>query len=86
MFLHPGIIECSVIGRPDTVFGEKIVAYITKKSADLTEEEIRSYCQDKLTEYKVPDFICFIDEIPKSGTGKILKTALKDFDKSNVTN
>ena len=47
---------------------------------------LREYCQEKLSEYKVPDYICFIDQIPKSGTGKILKTALKELDKKQVTN
>ena len=86
LYQHPAIVECSVIGRPDTVFGEKTVAYVAKKDPDLTEEAVREYCQEKLSEYKVPDYICFIDQIPKSGTGKILKTALKELDRKQVTN
>ncbi|WP_455662076.1 class I adenylate-forming enzyme family protein [Pradoshia sp.] len=84
LYEHPGILECSVIGRPDEVFGEKTVAYINKKSPELTEDEVRAYCAGKMAEYKVPDYICFIDEIPKSGTGKILKTVLKEHDRKAI--
>lgn len=84
LYEHPGILECSVIGRPDEVFGEKTVAYINKKSPELTEDEVKAYCASKLAEYKVPDYVCFIDEIPKSGTGKILKTVLKERDKKII--
>lgn len=80
LYQHPSIIECSVIGRPDPVFGEKTVAYVVTKDVELTD--IRDYCKVKLAEYKVPDYISFIEEIPKSGTGKILKTALKNLDKN----
>lgn len=86
LYTHPAVVECSVIGRPDPIFGEKTVAYIAKKDPDLTEEALRDFCKDKLSEYKVPDYICFIDQIPKSGTGKILKMALKEYDKKTVTN
>lgn len=84
LYQHPAIVECSVIGRPDPIFGEKTVAYIAIKDPNITEEDIRNYCQEKLTEYKVPDYITFIDQIPKSGTGKILKTALKELDKKQL--
>lgn len=71
-----------MIGRPDPIFGEKTVAYVVSKDSELTEEDIRDYCKVKLAEYKVPDYVSFIEEIPKSGTGKILKTALKNLDKN----
>lgn len=82
LYQHPSIVECSVIGRPDSVFGEKTVAYVVTKDAQLTEEDVRNYCKATLAEYKVPHYISFIEEIPKSGTGKILKTALKELDKN----
>lgn len=84
LYTHPDILECSVIGRPDPVFGEKTVAYVAKKKPELQEEEVVSYCKERLAEYKVPDYICFIDQIPKSGTGKMLKTVLKDYDKNTI--
>lgn len=80
VYKHPDVVEASVIGRPDPVFGEKTVAYIVSKNPDLTAEEIRSYCSERLAEYKVPDYVSFLSEIPKNRTGKILKTALKALD------
>ncbi len=81
LYKHPDIVECSVIGRPDKVFGEKTVAYIVTKSDSPKTEEFADYCKGQMADYKVPDFIEFIDALPKSGTGKILKTALKKQDK-----
>ena len=86
LYQHPAVVECSVIGRPDPVFGEKTVAYVVTKDAEVTEEALQAYCKEKLAEYKVPDYISFIEEIPKSGTGKILKTALKALDKNALPN
>ena len=86
LYKHPAVVEASVIGRPDPVFGEKTVAYVAKKDPELTEEAILNYCKEQLAEYKVPDYICFIEQIPKSGTGKILKTALKKLDRNTVEN
>ena len=85
IYKHPGVLECSVIGRPDPVFGEKTVAYVAKKDTELTAEQLHAYCEEHLSEYKVPDHIIFIEQIPKSGTGKMLKTALKEYDKKQVT-
>ena len=82
LYQHPAVVECSVIGRPDPIFGEKTVAYVVKKDPELTEQAVRDYCKEKIAEYKVPDYISFIEEIPKSGTGKLLKTALKELDKN----
>lgn len=81
LYTHSEIVECAVIGRPDPILGEKIVAYIVTKTTQ-NEKELQDFCTEKLVHYKVPDNICFIDQLPKSGTGKILKTALKKQDKN----
>lgn len=83
LYTHPNVIECAIIGRPDPVFGEKIAAYVVTKT-EQEEEELREYCKQKLVHYKTPDYIIFIKEIPKSGTGKMLKTALKKLDKETI--
>ncbi len=80
LYKHPEVVEASVIGRPDAVFGEKTVAFVVSKNPELTEEEVRTYCSEQLAEYKVPDIVSFLSEIPKNRTGKILKTALKKMD------
>lgn len=80
LYKHPDVVEASVIGRPDAIFGEKTVAFVVSKNPELSEEAVRAYCSEKLAEYKVPDTVSFLSEIPKNRTGKILKTALKDMD------
>jgi len=52
------------------------MAFIVKKEDSLTEEEILSFCKDKLTNYKLPKIIVFRDELPKSNVGKILRRKL----------
>ncbi|CAH0344008.1 long-chain fatty acid--CoA ligase [Bacillus sp. CECT 9360] len=83
LYAHREVVECAVIGRPDPILGEKIVAYIVIKTSQ-SEKDLQDFCKEKLVHYKVPDHICFIDQLPKSGTGKILKTALKKQDKNFV--
>jgi long-chain acyl-CoA synthetase len=83
IYTHKNVVECAVIGRPDPLYGERIVAYIVTNDNNNQEEFIR-YCKERLVHYKIPDVICFIDELPKSGTGKILKVPLKKLDKSLV--
>jgi len=83
LYTHPNVVECAIIGRPDPVFGEKIVAYVVTKT-EQEEDELREYCKQKLVHYKTPDYFIFIKEIPKSGTGKMLKTALKKLDRETV--
>ncbi|RFU61179.1 class I adenylate-forming enzyme family protein [Bacillus sp. V59.32b] len=81
LYTHREVVECAVIGRPDPLLGEKIVAYIVTKTSQ-NEKDLQDFCKEKLVHYKVPDYISFIDQLPKSGTGKILKTALKKQDKN----
>ena len=65
-----------VLGIPDEVMGEKTVACIIPKAEEPEKEEIRSYCGHYLSDYKVPDFICFIDEFPLNPMGKVDKQSL----------
>lgn len=83
IYTHKNVVECAVIGRPDPLYGERIVAYIVTKDTS-NEEEFIKYCKERLVHYKIPDYICFLDELPKSGTGKILKIPLKRLDKNLV--
>jgi long-chain acyl-CoA synthetase len=77
LFEHPGIIEAAVIGVPDPTFGEEVLAFVVKKEQSLTEEQLHDYCAKKLTKYKVPNRIEFLEELPKNTTGKILRRSLK---------
>jgi long-chain acyl-CoA synthetase len=82
LFSHPKILEVCCIGVPDPYRGETLKAYIVAKSGEnLTKEEVVSFCRDKLTAYKIPTEVEFIDELPKSAIGKILRRELREIDK-----
>jgi O-succinylbenzoic acid--CoA ligase len=75
---HPGIGEAAVVPVPDPVLGEKTHAFILPKAGPLTVEEVRGFCRERLSDYKVPDFVTFVDQpLPRNANGKILKRALR---------
>ena len=76
--LMPGVRECAVIGYPHRKLGEIVKAYIVKDKPDLTEAQVIQYCKEQMTSYKRPRKIAFIDEMPKSNVGKILRRHLRD--------
>jgi long-chain acyl-CoA synthetase len=75
--LCPGVVECAAIGVPDERQGEAIKVFVVKNDATLTEDAIASHCRENLTGYKVPKYIEFRDELPKSNVGKILRRELR---------
>jgi long-chain acyl-CoA synthetase len=76
--LMPGVRECAVIGVPHRKLGEIVKAYIVKDVPELTEAQVIAYCKEQMTSYKRPRKITFIDEMPKSNVGKILRRHLRD--------
>ncbi len=77
---HPKVMEVAAVGIPNEKSGEVVKLYITKKDKSLTESEVIAYCRENLTNYKVPKAVEFIDEMPKTNVGKILRRALRDRD------
>ena len=75
---HEHIIEAGVIGVNDKNRGEAIKAFIVSSNNKLTAQEIISYCKAGLTEYKVPKSVVFLDELPKTNVGKILRRELRN--------
>lgn len=74
---HPKVLFAAVLGYPDPVMGEKGRAYVVPQpGAELTEDEIRSFCREHLAKYKVPDQVVFRDELPLTPLGKVHKFAL----------
>jgi long-chain acyl-CoA synthetase len=76
--LHPGVLECAVIGVPDTASGEAVKAFVVRRDPALTEDELKQFVAKELTGYKRPKYIEFRDELPKTNVGKILRRALRD--------
>ena len=75
---HHDILEAGVIGVPDKNRGEYIKAFIVKKNKNLSETDVIMFCKEGLTEYKVPKKIIFIDDLPKTNVGKILRRELRN--------
>jgi len=74
-----GVLECACIGVPDERTGEAAKVFVVKSRESLTEAAVRRHCKECLTGYKVPRHIAFIDELPKSTVGKILRRELRDY-------
>ena len=74
---HPGVLECACIGVPDEKSGEAVKVFIVKKDPELTAESVKAHCKEHLTGYKVPKQIAFLNELPKSNVGKILRKELR---------
>ena len=75
---NPKVLEVAAIGVPDEKSGEVIKVFVVKRDASLTEKELKEYCHENLTNYKVPKHIEFKKELPKTNVGKILRRALKE--------
>ena len=73
----PGVVECAAVGVPDEKQGEAIKIYVVKDDPALTEDEVAHHCRENLTGYKMPKYIEFRDELPKSNVGKILRRELR---------
>ena len=73
-----GVLEVAVVGRPDPVYGEVPIAYVsTYPDTTLTVEQLFEHCRERLTKVKVPALIHLIDQLPKNPVGKIDKPALR---------
>ena len=82
--MHPGVLECAVIGVPDAHSGEVPKLFVVKRDPALTEADIRKHCEANLTGYKRPKLIEFRKELPKTNVGKILRRALRDEAKASA--
>jgi acyl-CoA synthetase (AMP-forming)/AMP-acid ligase II len=76
---HPAVREVVVIGVPDSRWGEAIKAVVARREdASATEDELIAFCKDRIASYKKPKSVEFVDEIPKSNYGKLLKRELRE--------
>ncbi len=79
LYEHPKILEAAVIGVPHQYKGEVVKAYVVlKKGEVLTKEEVIAFCEERLARYKVPKEVSFVDDLPKSMIGKVLRRELRE--------
>jgi fatty-acyl-CoA synthase len=75
---HPAVLEVGIVGMPHEKWGESPHAFVVlRPEADATEDELRQFARDNLAHFKVPQWITFVDELPKTATGKIQKYVLR---------
>jgi fatty-acyl-CoA synthase len=79
LFTHPKISEVQVVGLPDRKMGEELCAWIRLAAGETcTEEDIRTFCQDRIAHYKIPRYIRFVDEFPMTVSGKVQKFVIRE--------
>jgi long-chain acyl-CoA synthetase len=81
----PGVLEVGVVGIPDDKSGEAVRAYVVAAAPAPSVESIISHCREHLSAYKVPQSLIFVDELPKSPIGKILRRELRDQAMASLT-
>lgn len=77
---HPDVLEAAAVGVPDEKSSEAVKVFLVSSSQNLSKEDIRTWCRERLASYKVPKHVEFRDELPKTNVGKILRRELRDED------
>ena len=75
---HPEVDDCAAIGVPNQATGETVKVFIVAKNDDLSSTDVRQFCRQKLTGYKIPKLVVFKNSIPRSPMGKVLRKQLRE--------
>ncbi|MEI6205547.1 MAG: AMP-binding protein [Desulfuromonadales bacterium] len=79
LYTHPKVSDIQVYGVPDKKYGEQVMAaVILKKGMEMTEDEIREFCKDRIANYKIPKYVKFVDGYPMTASGKIQKFKMRE--------
>jgi len=78
LMTHPKVESCAVIGVPDEKSGEAVKLFVVPSDPELTVEELKAFCREQFTGYKVPRHIVLRESLPMSPVGKILRRELRD--------
>ncbi|OPW99801.1 AMP-binding protein [Geobacillus sp. LEMMY01] len=85
LYKHPKILDVQVVGVPDEVYGEEVMAWIILKDGETaTAEEIREFCRGNISRHKIPRYIEFTDSYPMTASGKIQKFKLREMAKQRL--
>jgi long-chain acyl-CoA synthetase len=77
LYLHPSVLQAGVIGFPDALLGQTVAAYVAiREGGSVSEQELRDFARERMADYKVPENIWILPELPKGLTGKIDRRAL----------
>ncbi|VWB20426.1 AMP-binding protein [Burkholderia pseudomultivorans] len=78
LFRHPKIQSVQVFGVPDPKYGEELCAWIVLRADEqMTEDDVRAFCHGQIAHYKIPKYVCFVDELPMTVTGKVQKFVMR---------
>jgi long-chain acyl-CoA synthetase len=79
LYKHPAVLEAGVVGIPDPIYGERVVAAIVLREGQTVDpQELRQFAQKLLADYKLPEEILFLKELPRSPVGKVHRRTLKE--------
>ncbi len=74
---HPAVVEAAAVGVPSEKSGEAVKVFVVRSDPALDAKTLIAYCRERLTGYKTPSQVEFVDELPKSNVGKVLRRELK---------
>jgi fatty-acyl-CoA synthase len=79
LYSHPAIADVQAFGVPDAYYGEELCAWIKlKPEANVTEDDIKAFCRGRITHFKIPRYVRFVDSYPMTVTGKIQKFVMRE--------
>lgn len=79
LYAHPAVLECAVFGRPDPLWGERVVAAVVLRAGvEAPAAELIAFCRERMAHFKAPKEVLFLSALPRTGSGKITKRALRD--------
>jgi fatty-acyl-CoA synthase len=79
LFTHPKIAEAAVFGVPDQYYGEQVAVWVRLRGRQqMTAEDLQAFCRGQIMNYKIPRYVKFVDEFPKTVTGKIQKFRMRE--------
>lgn len=85
LYTHPLVLDVQVVGVPDQVYGEEVMAWIIpKEGVSISKEEIQAYCKGKISKHKIPKYMNFVDTYPMTASGKIQKFRLRELAVENT--